>query len=92
MTAAGYFIHLEKTQFIASRTFIWLGIGVDLAEGKFFIPENQWTKFLKLVADLKASPAITTRDLERVAGKLVSMSVACHKRLRDVARQQRCEG
>ncbi|KAK3247633.1 hypothetical protein CYMTET_42876 [Cymbomonas tetramitiformis] len=77
MTAAGgYFIHLEKTQFIASRTFIWLGIGVDLAEGEFFIPERQWTKFLKLVADLKASPAITTRDLERVAGKLVSMSVA----------------
>ncbi|KAK3262177.1 hypothetical protein CYMTET_28952 [Cymbomonas tetramitiformis] len=76
MTAAGYFIHLEKTQFIASRTFIWLGIGVDLAEGKFFIPEKQWTKFLKLVADLKASPAITTRDLERMAGKLVSMSVA----------------
>ncbi|KAK3237297.1 hypothetical protein CYMTET_52615 [Cymbomonas tetramitiformis] len=76
MTAAGYFIHLEKTEFIPSLTITWLGIGIDLAKQEFFIPQKKWDKFLSLATDLRASSSISARDLERVAGKLVSMSIA----------------
>ncbi|KAK3252032.1 hypothetical protein CYMTET_38656 [Cymbomonas tetramitiformis] len=47
MTAAGYFIHLEKTEFIPSLTITWLGIGIDLAKQEFFIPQKKWDKFLR---------------------------------------------
>ncbi|KAK3287530.1 hypothetical protein CYMTET_4976 [Cymbomonas tetramitiformis] len=57
MTAAGYFIHLEKTEFVPSDMTItcWLGIGVDLAKQEFFIPQKKWEKFLSLATDLRAS-------------------------------------
>ena len=38
MTAAGYFIHLQKTQFVASMVVTWLGIGIDLDTERFFYP------------------------------------------------------
>ncbi|KAK3243404.1 hypothetical protein CYMTET_46939 [Cymbomonas tetramitiformis] len=76
MTAAGYFIHLHKTQFVASMVVTWLGIGIDLDTERCFIPELKWEKFLRLTKELRASLLISARDIEKMAGELVSMSVA----------------
>lgn len=74
--AAGLSINFEKSHLILSSSLEHLGFVVDLDQGRFEVPERRWSTLQSLLADVLCRKRVQVRTLARVAGHLVSMSLA----------------
>ncbi len=73
---AGLVVNQKKSVWEPSRNCQWLGMQIDLQAATFVVPTEKLTQ-LKLLLKTVADNFITTpRILARVAGKVMSMSVA----------------
>ncbi len=75
-TMAGFFVHPVKSSPLPSLWLIWLGIGIDMSCGKFFITEKKLAKLASLWDRLLSSDDLMLcSDAERLLGFLVSLLV-----------------
>jgi hypothetical protein len=74
-TTLGYFLS-PKTIPIPSQQSLFLGLMVDSVQRRFTVPFHKMWKFLALVQAVFNDDGVTRRDLERIAGRAVSFSLA----------------
>ena len=59
-----------------STDLVFLGVGCDTVQCRFYVPEDKLRKLEAILRDTTDSRSISFRQLEKLAGKCTSMSVA----------------
>lgn len=72
----GYFLSDTKCDLNPSQQQRYLGIICDSRTASFRVPQDKLDKLHTLITAALTSGSLTTRTLEKIAGKCVSMSVA----------------
>ena len=73
---AGYFMSVEKCVLNPTTSLVYLGIVCDSAKCRFEVPEDKLVKLETLITAAIDASSITFAELEKVAGKCTSMTVA----------------
>ena len=69
----GYFMSFPKCSLEPTTELVFLGVGCDMAQRRFYVPEDKLEAILRNAID---SRSILFSQLEKLAGKCTSMSVA----------------
>ena len=72
----GYFLSDKKCDLRPSQQQRYLGIICDSQSASFRVPQDKLDKLHTLITEALTTGFLTSRTLERIAGKCVSMSVA----------------
>ena len=73
---AGYTVSVRKSVLVPCKVIVWLGIQIDGVQKKFFIPQENREKFHRFLVGIMARGRISVRELQRVAGKCISLQLA----------------
>lgn len=76
MGALGAYLGLPKCHLIPEQILKWLGFLIDTCEEKFAVGESKLEKIKAVLEEVIRNPNTTSRNLARVAGKIVSTSPA----------------
>ena len=76
LQCAGFVTHIEKSQWIPSRSLEWLGFIVDLDKGEFSVPQNKLDALKCQLQAISKVPGVPARQLASVIGRIMSMSLA----------------
>ena len=76
MVALGYFVHPVKSVLVPSGVIRWLGLDVNLLAGEFSVPTDKRVAITALLRAVLAEGLVGYKTLERVVGKLGSLSLA----------------
>ena len=72
----GYFMAFPKCSLEPTTDLVFLGVGCDTAQRRFYVPEDKLRKLETILRDAIDSRSISFSQLEKLAGKCTSMSVA----------------
>ena len=72
----GYFVAFPKYSLEPTTDLIFLGVGYDTAQDRFYVPEDKVRKLEAILRDAIDNRSISFSQLEKLAGKCTSMSVA----------------
>ena len=72
----GYFMAFPKCSLEPTTDLVFLGVDCDSAQRKFYVPEDKLRKLEVILRDAIDSRSISFSQLEKIAGKCMSMSVA----------------
>ena len=72
----GYFMVLPKCLLEPTADLVFLGVGCDTAQRRFYVPEDKQRKLEAILREAIESQSISFSQLEKLAGKSTSMSVA----------------
>ena len=72
----GYFMAFPKCSLEPTTDLIFLGVGCDTAQRRFYVPEDKLRKLEAILRDAIDSRSISFSQLEKLAGNCTSMSVA----------------
>ena len=72
----GYFTAFPKCSLEPTTHLVFLGVGCDTAQRRFYVPEDKLQKLEAILRDAIDSRSISFGQLEKLAGKCTSMSVA----------------
>ena len=72
----GYFMVFPKCSLEPTMDLVFLGVGCDTAQRRFYVPEDKLRKLEAILWDAVDSRSISFNQLEKLAGKCTSMSVA----------------
>ena len=70
----GYFMVLPKYSLEPTTDLVFLGVGYDTAQRRFYVPEDKPRKLEAILRDTIDSRSISFSQLEKLAGKCTSMS------------------
>ena len=76
LCAAGLTINFEKSNFLPMQRGTWLGFVIDTKNMTLFIPSEKIEALLKKIQSALKSKNSTARNIAKVAGHIVSMSMA----------------
>jgi len=76
MVALGYFVHPTKSILLPSPSLRWLGLTVDVGKGEFAVPPDKAEAISALLREVLRYEVVGFKTLERVVGKLGSLSLA----------------
>jgi hypothetical protein len=76
MAELGWVRHLTKGQWEPATTVEFLGIGINTADGTWFIPDDKKKQLVDLLKSVLEKEQVQARVLARVAGKVLSLSRA----------------
>ena len=76
MVALGYFVHPTKSVLVPALVLRWLGLLVRFGTGVFSVPEDKAVAISTLLHEVLREETIHFKTLERVVGKLDSLSLA----------------
>ena len=71
----GYFMACPKFSLECTTDLVFLGVGCDTAQHRFYVPEDKLRKLEAILRDAIDSRSISFDQLEKLAGKCTSMSV-----------------
>ena len=71
-----YFMGFPKCSLEPTTDLVFLGVDCDTAQRRFYGPEDKLRKLAAILRDAIDSQSISCRQLEKLAGKCTSMSVA----------------
>ena len=71
----GYFMAFPKFSLEPITDLVFLGVGCDTAQRKFYVPENKLRKLEAILQEEIDSRSVSFSQLEKLAGKCTSMSV-----------------
>ena len=72
----GYFMAFPKCSLEPTIDLVFLGVGCDTAQRRFYVPEDKLRKLEAILRDAIDSRSISFSQLEKLAGMCTSMSVA----------------
>ena len=72
----GYFMAFPKCSLEPTTDLVFPGVGCDTAQRRFYVPEDKLRKLEAILRDAIDSQSISFGQLEKVARKCTSMSVA----------------
>lgn len=72
----GTTISLDKSMMLPGTRAKFLGLEVDVLEGKFGVPIEKQVTTTALMRRVIEAPQVSNRDMARVAGKMISLSLA----------------
>ena len=72
----GYFKAFPKCSLEPTPDLVFLGVGCDTAQRRFYVPENKLRKLKAILRDAIDNRSISFSQLEKLAGKCTSMSAA----------------
>ena len=72
----GYFMAFPKCSLEPTTDLVFLGVGCDTAQRRFYVPEDKLRKVEAILRDAIDSRSISFSQLGKLAGKCTSMSVA----------------
>ena len=72
----GYFMAFPKCSLEPTTDIVFLGVGCDTVQRRFYVPEDKLRKLEVTLRDVTDSQSISFSQLEKLAGKCTSMSVA----------------
>ena len=72
----GYFMAFLKYSLEPTTDLVFLGIGCNTAQRRLYVPEDKLQKLEAILRDAIDSRSISFSQLEKLAGKCTSMSVA----------------
>ena len=72
----GYFMAFPKCSLKPTTDLVFLGVGCDTAQRRFYVPEDKLRKLEAILRDAVDSRSISFSQLEKLAGKCTSMPVA----------------
>ena len=72
----GYFMAFPKCSLGPTADLVFLGVGCDTAQRRFYVPENKLRKLEAILRDATDSRSISFNQLEELAGKCRSMYIA----------------
>ena len=87
LKAAGLTINYKKSNFIPSTRGEWLGFEIDTSKMIFKVPEAKIEKLLNLLQNTLKSNYVTAKNISKIAGHIISMSIAIGKVSRIFTRQ-----
>ena len=76
MVALGYFVHPTKSVLVPAPALRWLGLLVRFDTGEFSVPEDKAAAISALLRGVLRGGTVHFKTLERVVGKLGSLSLA----------------
>ena len=76
LSALGFTLSFKKCRMIPAQRLRFLGFIVDAAAQAYEVPADKVAGLAGLVAELRAAPEVGMRQVARVAGKIMSMSLA----------------
>ena len=76
LARAGLIVNIEKSQWVPTKTVVWLGFQIDLQEGHLMVPDEKVKALTMLVQCAKEDRAIRATALASIIGKIVSMGLA----------------
>ena len=76
LTKAGFIVNNEKSQWVPTRTVVWLGFQIDLHEGQLTVPEQKVKVLMTLVQQARDNRALRATALASIIGKIMSMGLA----------------
>ena len=72
----GYFMAFPKCSLEPTTDLVFLGVGCDTAQRRFYVPTDKLRKLEVFLRDAIDSRSVSFSQLEKLAGKCTSMSVA----------------
>lgn len=72
----GYSISVRKSELQPTKVITWLGIVVDAAQNRFFIPADKRANLLSLIGVALDTKKMSIQQLESIAGKCMSLRLA----------------
>ena len=72
----GYFMAFPKCSLEPTKDLVFMGVGCDTAQRRFYVPEDKLRKLEAILQDAIDSRSISFSQLEKLTGKCTSMSVA----------------
>ena len=72
----GYFMAFPKCSLEPTTDIVFLGVGCDTVQRRFYVPEDKLRKLEATLRDVTDSQSISFSQLEKLAGKCTSMPVA----------------
>ena len=76
LVKAGFIVNVGKSQWVPTKTLLWLGFQMDLLKGRLTIPEQKVKALTMLVQPAKDDRAICATALASIIKKMVSMGLA----------------
>ena len=73
---ADYFLGAQKCNLVPEKVMIYLGIECDSLHSRFLVPEKRIEKYLPILEDFISRQWISFANLEKLAGKPVSLESA----------------
>lgn len=68
MVVLGFFIGVKNSQLLPRQTIKFLGMLMDINDGRFKAPKAKIDTFKELAQSIISAQTISNRDLDRVAG------------------------
>ena len=76
LVSCGYFIRIQKSVLRPTQNILFLGLISDSVTQSFLLPPGKKEKFARLRESIIASQSVSTKTLQRFAGKVISFSLA----------------
>ena len=73
---SGFLVNKDKSALAPQRDGKWLGFRIDLNTGKFYIPQHKMNKLRSALAIILKKQVASARDIAKITGLLMSMSIA----------------
>ena len=73
---AGLIVNNTKSQWVPTKSLIWLGFQINLQDGQLTIPDQKVESLTRLMQQAKDSRSIQATALARITGKIISMALA----------------
>ena len=73
---AGYFINIAKSILTPAQKLQFLGLIIDSANCKFFVPKPKVDKLILLISKILSENMCTLKELEKCVGKCRNMAIA----------------
>ena len=73
---AGLIVNNTKSQWVPTKSLIWLGFQINLQDGQLTIPDQKIESLTRLMQQAKDSRSIQATALARIMGKIISMALA----------------
>ena len=74
--SAGLTLNIEKTKLEPRQKGKWLGFIIDTHTQEFFVPQEKIQKTLSLINTALEKPLNSAKDVSKIAGHIISMSLA----------------
>ena len=76
LVSCGYFVGIQKSVLRPTQNILFLGLISDSVTQSFLLPPGKKEKFARLRESIIASQSVSTKTLQRFAGKVISFSLA----------------
>lgn len=71
----GYFVSSKKCSVEAERNLVFLGIGIDPINQKFYIMEEKRQKLIRLATEIATGQSVTVKQIQKWSGFMMSLSL-----------------